>query len=112
MKIRLLAVCVLATGLLDAQPQSCSLSDHTRWVESSLSAIRAVKVGMTRADLQRLFTEEGGIATASQRTYVFRECPYIKVDVLFALTEQDGRERPIDRVVEISKPYLEWPHGD
>lgn len=44
------------------------------------------------------------------RTYVFRECRYIKVDVGFApvgrpndnLTEQ--RE---DRITAISKPYLE-----
>jgi hypothetical protein len=41
------------------------------------------------------------------RTYVYRQCPYIKVDVKFAASSRDG-ELPTDKIVEVSRPYLAW----
>jgi len=61
---------------------------------------------VTRTDLLRVFTTEGGISTARERTYVFRECPYTKVHVEFEAV--GGREQQNDRIKTISKPYLEW----
>lgn len=73
----------------------------------------AVKVGMTRADVERVFTTEGGIATTAQRTYVFRKCPYFKVDFEFSSDVIDQRgEGPHDKVVKVSRPYMAWPHTD
>jgi hypothetical protein len=45
--------------------------------------MKSIKPGMTRADLQKVFTTEGGISMRVQRTYVYRNCPYCKVDVEF-----------------------------
>jgi hypothetical protein len=66
-----------------------------------------VKVGTIRSELMTVFTTEGGLATSSQRTYVYRQCPYIKVDVKFAASSRE-EELPADRIVQISRPYLAW----
>jgi len=69
----------------------------------------SIRPGMTRAELSKVFSTEGGISTVTHRTYVYRDCPYIKVDVDFAPSapKQDV-EKPTEIVTKISKPYLEW----
>jgi hypothetical protein len=80
-----------------------------------------IKPGMTRSQLLEVFTTEGGIATGLQRNFVSRECPYFKVDVKFNAVgrpnrDSDGRvtlvEGPDDRIVTISRPYLEFQIAD
>ncbi len=83
---------------------------HSEWVARSLNAIETIKVGMTRADLLKVFTVEGGLSTRTSRTFVFRECPYIKVDVGFepvGALQDKLQEHNEDRIIRISKPYLE-----
>lgn len=82
-------------------------SEHTQWIAAALKAIQTIKVGMTRRDLMELFTVEGGLSMTSQRTYVYQRCPYIKVDVKFAAFSRE-EERPFDKIIEISRPYLGW----
>lgn len=81
--------------------------EHTTWIEGVLNSMQTIKVGMTRSDLVKLFTTEGGLSTTSRRTYVYRQCPYIKVDVKFAASSREG-ELPSDKIVEVSRPYLAW----
>jgi hypothetical protein len=80
--------------------------------------MQAVKVGMTRADLLKVFKTEGGLWTGLQRRYVYRECPYFKVDVEFEAVgrpahDREGRvtlaERSEDLIKKISRPYLAFP---
>ncbi len=85
--------------------------EHTKWIDNTLRSIQKIKVGQSRSDLRKLFTTEGGLSWPSQRTYVYRHCPYIKVDVKFALTIP-GEEQPTDKIVEISRPYLDWSVAD
>lgn len=76
-----------------------------------LKECQQIKPGSTRADLLKVFTTEGGISNARQRTYVHRDCPYIKVDVRFNLTDEKQSvvlELPTDKVSSISQPYLNW----
>jgi hypothetical protein len=56
-------------------------------------------------------------STGLQRTFVSRDCPYFKVDVEFEAVGRpdrtpDGRvtlvEGEEDRIVRISKPYLQF----
>lgn len=100
-----------------SQPQS----DHEQWIADSLKEMQRVKVGMTREDLLKIFVTEGGLYTRSHRTYVYRGCPYIKVDVEFqsvgpSARDQNGRETliesPNDVIAKISKPYLDWSNRD
>jgi hypothetical protein len=93
--------------------------DQTAWVSRSLKQMQTVKVGMTRADLLKVFTTEGGLSTRLWRTYVYKQCPYFKVDVEFrAVGTRDKRgrvgidESDDDVITKISKPYLAWTVAD
>ena len=86
-------------------------SDLTNQISAILTECQKIKPGMTRAELLKVFTTEGGLSTAMHRTFVYRGCPYIRVDVDFILSElkQYGlEERPSDTISKISKPYLDW----
>jgi hypothetical protein len=67
---------------------------------------------MTREDLLGVFTTEGGISTRRQRTYVHKQCPYVKVDVKFAPFGTGEAESSKDRILEISRPYLQMSIRD
>jgi hypothetical protein len=77
-----------------------------------------IKPGMTRSQLLTVFTTEGGMYTSLQRRFVSRECRYFKVDVRFeavgGASPDHGRvvEGPDDRIVTISKPFLEFEVTD
>src|SRR5882724_9232201 len=66
--------------------------EHTEWIAKSLKEMEQIKVGMTRADLVKVFTTEGGLSTGLNRKYVYRECPYIKVDVEFEPVGRPARD--------------------
>jgi hypothetical protein len=79
--------------------------------------MQTIRVGMTRADLLKVFATEGGVGTGLQRTFVSRDCPYFKIDVEFTAVgrpnrDRDGRvtlvEGSRDVIVKISKPYLQF----
>jgi hypothetical protein len=79
-------------------------------IPNILSECQKIKPGMTRVELLKVFTTEGGLSTAAHRTFVYRGCPYIKVDVDFTLSDPKQKmveERPTDAISKISKPYLE-----
>lgn len=100
--------CLTAIGRLGSQQSLPQIdSDHTEWIAGVLKATQGIKVGMSRSDLLKVFTTEGGLSWSSQRTYVYRQCPYIKVDVKFAASS-NSEELPKDKIVEISRPYLAW----
>lgn len=111
-----LLVLTLTASFLPDQSSGRS-REQTEWVAESLKEMQQIKVGMTRADLLRVFTTEGGISTSIHRTYVYRGCPYMKVDVEFepvGRPARDGEGRVTleeageDVIKKISKPYLDW----
>lgn len=75
-----------------------------------IELIQTIKPGMTRGDLLRLFTTEGGISTRRERTYVYKQCPYIKVRVEFEAADrsENWAQIPQDRIVKISAPFLQY----
>jgi len=92
-----------------AQRSSESDLEHTKWIDSVIRSIGTIKPGATRKDLLRVFKEEGGLSNPTQRTYVYKRCPYIKVDVQFAPVGDEGNgftEMPEDKITTISRPYL------
>ena len=104
-----LVTLVSAAAILPSS-ESGWTDEHTAWVAKSLKEIESVKVGMTRADLLIVFKEEGGISTRTWRRYVYHECRYIKVDVEFEPVGEPEKpsQSPRDKIVKISKPFLEW----
>jgi len=122
---RLLALALLSTTLIEPsalhaaprQGQTPSSLDHVFWVAEALKRIETIKPGMTREDLLRVFTTEGGLSTGLHRTFVSRDCPYFKVDVTFEAVGRPSRdsggrvtlqEDSRDVIVQISRPYLQF----
>src|SRR5208282_2435447 len=66
--------------------------EHTQWIDNVLRWTLTIKPEMTRKELLEVFTEEGGISARTQRTYVLRRCPYIKVDVEFSISPRDANQ--------------------
>jgi len=85
--------------------------EHTKWVDSILRWTVFIKPGMTRKDVLRLFTTEGGLSNRRHRTYVLKQCPYIKVNVEFEPVGDAKNvfsESPDDKIITISHPYLQY----
>ncbi|MDQ6786975.1 MAG: hypothetical protein M3033_09225 [Acidobacteriota bacterium] len=108
-----LAFIVSAQSLRDSRKSE----ENTKWISDSLREMKTIEVGKTRADLLKVFTTEGGLSTGLQQTYVYRKCPYIKVDVEFEAVGRPARDTEgrvtleksdKDVIKSISKPYLEW----
>jgi hypothetical protein len=98
-----------ACSSISAQPTSNN--DLTKQISDILTECQKIKPGMTRAELLKIFITEGGVSTATHRTFVYRGCPYIKVDVDFTRSDPKQKvvkERPTDIISKVSKPYLEW----
>jgi hypothetical protein len=111
-----LFVLLVTISMLSAQSYQES-QKQTEWIANSLKEMQKIKVDMTRADLLKVFTTEGGLSTGLERIYVYRRCQYIKVDVEFEpvgrpARDSEGRvtvvEADEDVIKKISKPYLDW----
>lgn len=101
------SLCLWAYG--NSAQQQSGVCEHAAWIGKSLDRIQAIQIGATREDLLKVFTTEGGLSTRMQRTFVYRDCPYIKVDVEFEPVgdKQDKlKEYPDDKIIKISRPYL------
>jgi len=122
---KLLAVLLLVSAVTICAASSASQSgcaqEHEIWVGHALEKMEAIKPGMTRDDLLKIFRTEGGLSTRLHRTFVSRDCAYFKVDVEFQAVGRPGRdsegrvtleEGPRDTIVKISRPYLQYSIGD
>jgi hypothetical protein len=104
--------------LTDAQSRTLINQEHTQWIDQVMRSIATIKPGMTRKDLVRVFKQEGGLSTRTRKKYVYKHCPYIKVDVEFSpasdmdANQDAATEKPEDRIVRISRPYFEYSITD
>lgn len=93
-------------------PTSAALNqERTKWIAKVLWQAGKIKPGMQRGDLLKVFTTEGGLSNRLRRTYVYNDCPYIKVDVRFKPvgSAKTPFEEPLEDIIEsISRPYLAW----
>jgi hypothetical protein len=117
----LLSLFILLIPMPASAQNSPEAREHTEWIAESLREMNAIEVGMTRGELLRVFTTEGGLSTGLVRTYVYRGCPYMKVDVEFepvgrSAHDAEGRDTLVeseeDLITQLSKPYLAWMVAD
>ena len=94
-----------------AQQESCN---GCSLVEKALDAINQLGPGKSRNDLSAGFEPDGGLQTGEWGRYVYRKCPSIKIEVRFAGSEvgRSAEMLPEDKIVSISRPYLELPFAD
>jgi hypothetical protein len=73
--------------------------------------------GMTRAQVEKKLTMDGGLQTVSPVRFLDPGCPHFKIKVEFGY-QRDARDQnraikgPGDKVILVSKPYLEEPFTD
>jgi hypothetical protein len=110
--LMLFLFCELASG--QQTKQSPTDSALTREIETVLHIVNALRPGMTRADVLKNFETEGGISAREWNHYVYKKCPYIKVDVTFVVAsrEDQTKEAATDKIATVSKPYLEFSVTD
>src|SRR5438045_1857553 len=70
---------------------AAALQNHVNWVIQSMKRMESIKPGMTRADLLKVFTPEGGLQTGTG--FAFRDCLYFHVVVEFESTPQSMARR-------------------
>ncbi len=110
-KLALLFVCLLifTVSVAGSLHHSKLEQTHTEWLLDRIKEAKSVTTGMSRADLLKVFEEDGGLNTIPVRRYVLRSCPYIKVDVEFNVKPRlYTRDRPDQnlKIKNISEPYL------
>lgn len=110
--LQLLPIAALVPAV-SSQP----VPDHVQWVADTLRKMQTIQPGMSRAQLEQVFTTEGGLSSALQRTFISRDCRYFKVDVTFrhasSVPSDHSRNAQLnemldDVVVTISRPYLQF----
>lgn len=113
-RVGLVAVLLITTLRVLAQEVEIDRPDrkidreHTQWIDHVMRSIATIKPGMTRRELLRVFTTEGGIFTRKKQRYAYRHCPYIKVEVDFSPLDDAQQLSPDDKIVKISRPFLEY----
>ena len=84
-------------------------------IKEVLEVAGNLKEGSIRSEVERDFTLDGGIQFRGTSRYMFKKCHFIKIEVTFSKDERAGTwidGSPEDRVVTVSKPYLEYPVMD
>src|SRR5258708_38319243 len=81
---------------------------------NALRVVKALKPGDSRAAVERNFERDGGFQAYGQSRYVFKNCKYIKVDFGFSTANgaPSKESLPSDKILTISRPYLEYPAAD
>ena len=110
MKALLLIVCIgVSLGAMKTLSRAQCDQTHAQWIEERYREATSIKEGMTVADLQKVFTEDGGIQSLPSRRYILKSCMWIKIDVEFDIPQGD-KQFPSGanvRIKKVSKPYLE-----
>jgi hypothetical protein len=84
-------------------------------IREAISAVGKLKEGSIRSEVERDFILDGGLQSRGTSRYIFKNSRYIKIEVTFSNDERSGSwidGSPEDRVVNVSKPYLEYPFTD
>jgi len=104
----LLALCAARSEQTKPVP---SETDHTAWVQKCLNDFQAIKPGMTRSEVEARLHTDGGFQGVQLRRFVHPACHLFKVEVEFEVkgdaNDQTWASRGKDKVVKVSKPYLE-----
>lgn len=100
-------ICFLCLG--SATRSKGQEQTHEAWLADRIKEAKSVTVGMSRADLLRVFDSEGGLQTIPAETYVLKSCLLIKVNVKFDPVSH-GSSHPVPdrdlKIKTISEPYL------
>jgi hypothetical protein len=106
---------VVIAGLLaivgvQSVPQAQNAEDkaHQQWLLERYKEAISIRSGMTRADLHKLFSQDGGFVVPDAQRYHLKSCSLIHITVKFDKYDFANRQRDDSvRIVEVSTPTLE-----
>lgn len=118
MKIGILVIVgllvILAPGI-HSGTQTANDQANQRWLEERYKEATSIKAGMTRADLLKLFEEDGGLQSIPASRYVLKCCQLIQIEVKFDSGYGVNYKPTPDenlKIVEVSRPYLQRMAAD
>src|SRR5258706_9408681 len=106
-----LLFCLIVSGSAFSPQQCTDEENFSKHLGQCMAEARKITVRMTRAEIPQSFKHDGGLEFFPQSRYLIKDCFGVKIDVDFAL-RRDRAWDPADKVVRISKPYLEEPFAD
>jgi hypothetical protein len=111
----IIGLSLFATYSMTTRGQDEPDQAHKHWLNDRYAEATSIQPGMSRADLLRVFEEDGGLQRIPATRYLLRSCHMIKIEVNFD-TEygQAYKEKPDAdlKITKVSKPYLQYPIGD
>ncbi len=116
-KVFLLMMCLslFVVYAVSSSSQAETGQSHKKWLQDRYKEATSIKVGMSRADLLKVFMQDGGLNIVPASRYVLRSCYMIKIDVEFdSKYGREYKERPDSelKIRRVSKPYLEYMFTD
>ena len=108
--VLLIAGLLVVSGSMRPGAQSADDKAHQHWLEARYKEATSIQPGMTRADLLKLFIEDGGAQMASSRRYVLKSCYLIQIEVTFDKPWAASSRTVSDdelKIVEVSRPFLQ-----
>jgi len=82
-------------------------------VEQALKDCEQVKTAGTRREVMKYFILDGGLQFPAKTRYVYPKCTYLHVEVEFELVRPaEIASLPDDKVIGVSKLYVEYPATD
>lgn len=88
-------------------PATCAL------MEQALKDYQQLKDAKTRRDVEKYMVPDGGMQFPARTRYLYTKCEYLHVDVEFELVKPaEIVSLPDDKVIRVSKIYVEYPAKD
>ncbi len=112
---RISAIVLLLAVVSTTERKSVQANPETgcQLVQQALQNYQQLKVGLSRSDAIRYFVPDGGMQFPSSGRYVDPSCRYLHVDIEFKLAKPDAiLPSPDDKIMSISKLYVEYPAKD
>lgn len=111
----LLSLCaVMLSGPLSVSDTPQTGESACALVADALKEFHKLRPGDSREHLERIFELDGGLQSSTRSRYAFKRCRFVKVDIEFSATraESPGFPLPTDKIVNLSRLYLEEPVYD
>jgi len=86
-----------------AEPTTKEESRHQAWLHQRVKQAKTIKVGMTQADLLKVFSPAGGLQPIPATRYRLKSCSLIRVDVAFDKKGIVGGKRVSPDEIKITK---------
>ncbi|HEV2665877.1 MAG TPA: hypothetical protein VG324_13250 [Blastocatellia bacterium] len=108
----IIGLLLLATYSISTHGQGDQEEVHRQWLYQRYAEATSIKPAMSRADLLRVFREDGGVQPIPATRYVLKSCNMIKIEVEFDTEYGHAYKKKPDadlKITKVSQPYLTYP---